>query len=218
MTKLLTGFIVVGALLVVLGGGARTSTVSHVTAKSGSGSGFTKLYDRTLTRSSATIDTGPHAIPDRYAVLTVWIIARTDARAHGDGVSGGTLVPIYVTVNGDNGPHYDFAYVVQGGYGTFGHGALTAQTSWEMTAHGSGGTDYPAVDRFTIPDYASTVFGKVGEETTASPNGGAAGDSEVVLKTLGWRGRDAVNRLTVRTGGKSKLVAGSRLLVYGGAG
>jgi hypothetical protein len=216
MAKFLAAFLIVATVVVF--SETRTSTVGQVVVKTGSGSGFTKLYDRTLTRSTATIDTGPHSIPGGYAVLTVWIIARTDDRSRGDGVSGGTLVPIYVTVNGDNGPHYDFTYVVQGGYGSFGHGALRAQTSWEMTAHGSSGTDYPAVDRFTIPGYSSTAFGKVGEETTASPDGGPVNDSEVVLKTLGWRGHEAVNRLTVRTGRKSKLVAGSRLLVYGTAG
>ena len=174
-----------------------------------------KLFDRTLTSDASMIDTGPGGIASVYSVLTIYIVARTDDVAGGDGMHGGTLVPIFVTLNGDTGPNYDFTYIVRGGFGTFGHGVLRGQRAWEMTAHGSGGLgNYPAVNRITIPDYTA-AFGKVGEATTASPDGMADNDSETVLKSLGWRGDAAINQLSVSTGGANRLVAGSRLLIYG---
>jgi hypothetical protein len=129
---------------------------------------------------------------------------------------GGTLIPIYARVNGDTGRHYDFTYIVRGGYGTFGHGVLRGQDAWELTAHGSSGTgNYPATNRITIPNYAATSFGKVGQDVTASPDGLADDDSEAVLKSLGWRSNAAINRLSITTGGTNKLRAGSRLLILG---
>jgi hypothetical protein len=35
------------------------------------------------------------------------------------------------------------------------------------------------------------------------------------VKSLGWRSDAAIDRLTVSTRGANKLVAGSRLLIYG---
>jgi hypothetical protein len=183
---------------------------------SGMGAGYTKLFDQTLTRDETTINTGADGIAPGYDVLTIWIVAKTNDVRGGDGRDAGTLIPIYATINGDTGAHYDFTYIVQGGYGTFGHGVLRAQNAWELTAHGSGGTgNYPAVNRITIPDYAATAFGKVGEVTTASPDGLADNDSEAVLKSIGWRSNAAINQLTITTGGTNKLKAGSRLLIYG---
>lgn len=180
------------------------------------GAGYTTLFDRTVTKDTTTIDTGPHGIAPGYDVLTIWIVARTDDVGGGDGTDGGTLIPIYATVNGDNRPDYDFTYIVQGGFGTFGHGVLRGQDAWELTAHGSGGTgNYPAVDRITIPGYAATAFGKVGVVTTASPDGMADDDTEAVFKSLGWRSNEAIDRLTITTGGTNKLKAGSRLLIFG---
>jgi hypothetical protein len=180
------------------------------------GAGYTTLFDRTLTKDTTTIDTGPNGIAQGYDVLTIWIVAKTDDLVGGDGTDGGTLIPIYATVNGDTRPDYDFTYIVQGGYGTFGHGVLRAQDAWELTAHGSGGTgNYPAVDRITIPGYAATAFGKVGVVTTASPDGMADDDTEAVFKSLGWRSNGAIDRLTITTGGTNKLKTGSRLLIFG---
>jgi hypothetical protein len=174
------------------------------------------LADIRLTKDTRTLDTGAAGIAGGYDVLTVYIIARTNDVGGGDGTHGGTLVPIYVTVDGDTSASYDLSYIVEGGYGTFGHGVLRAKKSWEMTAHGSGGTGkYPAVNRLTIPDYASSAFAKVGEATTASPDGMSDLDNETVVKSLGWRGTRPITRLTVTTGGKNKLKAGSRLLIIG---
>lgn len=174
-----------------------------------------KLFDRTLTGGSTTIDTGPGGVAAGYSVLTIYIVARTDDLTGGDGTDGGTLIPIYVTLNGDTGPNYDFTYVVRGGFGTFGHGVLRGQRAWELTAHGSGGVgNYTAVDRITIPD-STAAFGKVGEATTASPDGMADNDSETVVKSLGWRSDAAIDELTISTHGANKLVAGSRLLIFG---
>jgi hypothetical protein len=185
------------------------------TGPAGSG-GYTTLYDRTLKRDETTVDTGENGIAQGYDVLTIWIVAKTDDVNGGDGADGGTLIPIYATINGDTGPDYDFTYIVRGGYGTFGHGVLRGQNAWELTAHGSGGTgNYPATNRITIPNYATTAFGKVGQDMTASPDGMADNDSEAVLKSLGWRSNAAINRLTVTTGGTNKLKAGSRLLILG---
>lgn len=180
------------------------------------GAGYVKLFDRTLTRDTTTIDTGVNGIAPGYDVLTIWIVAKTNDLVGGDGAHGGTLIPIYATVNGDTGPHYDFTYIVRGGFGTFGHGVLRGQDAWELTAHGSGGTgNYPAVDRITIPGYAATVFGKVGVDTTGSPDGLADDDSEAVLKSIGWRSDAAINQLSITTGGSNKLKTGSRLLIFG---
>jgi hypothetical protein len=199
------------AAVLLLAHAGRTSPAESVSVH-GIGA---KLFDRTLTGDSTTIDTGPGGVAAGYSVLTIYIVARTDDRTGGDGTDGRTLIPIYVTLNGDTGANYDFTYVVRGGFGTFGHGVLRGQRAWEMTAHGSGGVgNYAAVDRITIPDYTA-AFGKVGEATTASPDGMADDDSETVVKSLGWRSDAAIDRLTVSTRGANKLVAGSRLLIYG---
>jgi len=180
------------------------------------GAGYAKLFDRTLTSDTSTIDTGVNGIAPGYDVLTIWIVAKTDDLVGGDGTNGGTLIPIYATVNGDTGAHYDFTYIVRGGSGTFGHGVLRGQDAWELTAHGSGGIgNYPAVDRITIPNYAGTAFGKVGVDTTGSPDGMADDDTEAVLKSIGWRSDAAINELSITTGGSNKLKTGSRLLIFG---
>jgi hypothetical protein len=194
----------------------RPTSVSATAATAGATGASTKLADITLGADATTIDTGIEGIASGYDMLTVWIVAKTDDASGGDGTHGGTLIPIYVTVNGDRDANYDLSYIVEGGYGTFGHGVLRGQHSWEMTAHGSGGTGgYPAVDRLTIPNYARTTFAKVAEETTASPDGMADNDNETVIKSLGWRGTAAISRMTITTGGANKLKAGSRLLIYG---
>lgn len=172
------------------------------------------LYDYEVAGSDkASIDTGvdtPNfgiagtgAFP-ALRLLEVWFCVRTDA--------AGAAAAVNITLNNDGTGIYDVQRV-QGNNATSAISAAVNQTEWAVTAHGSGGSGEPAVGRFTIPNYASTVFAKTAEFVGAVPDS-TVGNEIVNMRALGYRSTSAITRLKIAATGSEKLKVGSRLMIF----
>lgn len=166
---------------------------------------FTKLYDKTLSADTLTVDTGA-ILPAGYSALMVEMITRTD--------DAGASVGMFVRVNNDSGNNYDNQFV-QGANAAASAAVANAVAQWAFNTHGSGGSaSYPGVARLTIPGYDQTTFFKVAEMTSGAPDATAANDL-ARANVLGWRSTAAINRISFAVSSGGKFKAGSRFIVYG---
>ncbi len=170
------------------------------------------LYRYTVTGSDkASIDTGvdtPDAGSNDWTngdLLEIRMITRTD--------DAGATSNIEATVNNDTGSNYDQQAIFLLNT-TFSNGPNLGFSNWPLHSHGSGGeADTAACSNLDIPDYAGTVFHKLGfyfegrTDTTAANN-------ENGTAALGWRNTAAITRFKLSASGSAKLKVGSQLLIY----
>lgn len=165
------------------------------------------LFDSTLGVDTASIDTGVSGIASGFAVLEMWILARTD-----DAVVIGS---VSLTLNNDTGANYD-RHRFQAANTTVTGATGLAQTAWAIETHGaSASASFPSVTRITIPGYTQTTFFKTGEMTNASPDSTAA-NNNTTIDSLAWRSTSAISRAKIAVaGGGTVLKAGTRFLIMG---
>ncbi len=171
------------------------------------------VYRYTVTGSDKTsIDTGADTADagsndwTNGDLLEVLIVARTD--------DAGATSNANVNVNNDSGgTTYDHQQLA-GASTTASAATSLAQGAWVLQCHGSGGSaSYPMMTRITIPDYAGTVFNKVGEIADGVVDA-TAGNNSLRMRAIGWRNTAAITRLAVAATAGQKLKVGSQLLIY----
>jgi len=172
------------------------------------------VYRYTVSGSDKTsIDTGvdtPDAGSNDWTngdLLEIWANVRTD--------DTGATPNLDLTFNNDTGANYDQQYIVGFSNTSTAAGGLTAQNSWRLAAHGSGGAaSYASVVRASIPGYAGTTFFKTANAQAVLADTSTANEQSFAY-ALGWRSTSAITRIAIapETSGK-KLKVGSELLVY----
>lgn len=163
------------------------------------------LFDSTLTVDAASIDTGAGGIAGGFALLEVWILARTTEAVD--------ISSVNITVNGDAGANYD-RQAVQGADAAVAAGAFLATNAWSSPVPGAAQqVGAVGVIRMSFPAYGGTTFHKTAEATLAVGDDTAA-NNRVQFLGLRWRNTAAISRMAVAAAA-GNLVAGSRLLVMG---
>lgn len=180
-------------------------------AGGGGGGASTKLYDFTVTGADkASIDTNVDGTTvanfSGFDILEVFIIVRTD--------DAGASPTVDITLNNDNTAIYDTTRV-RNANATVSGGTPLAQTTWQLIAHGSGGSGgYAAVASLRMPGYAGTTFWKVADMSIGTVDATATNDF-VEVRALGYQSTAAITRFKIAAQGAAKLKVGSRVMVYG---
>lgn len=177
------------------------------------GIGATQLvYRYTVTGSDkASIDTGadsPDAGDNDWTggdMLEVYMLLRTDDAA--------AIALVDVTLNNDSSAIYDHERV-QGVSNVVSSAAVLADTRWQLTCHGSGGSaTYASAVTIWMPRYAGTTFWK-SATIQQGPTDATAANNDTKAGCLGYRSTSAVTRLKVDGQGSANLKVGSQLLIY----
>jgi hypothetical protein len=179
----------------------------------GSNMPVVKLYDYTVSGSDkASIDTqvddggnGAAALPTSYALLEIYIYARTDEAVE--------LTVIDLTFNNDGGANYDREMDRSRGSTASAINSLASSNLQMVFPGASAAANVFGGARVILPNYGGTVGMKVGELVTWCPvQSTNAGIDDMAI---GYRSTSAISRakITPDTSGK-KLKVGTRLLIY----
>lgn len=138
-------------------------------------------------------------------VLEVFMLIRTDDAA--------ARAVVDVTVNNDSSAIYDLGRLRLDNSTVTGVPVL-ADTRWQLTVHGAGGsTGYASPVELRLDGYAATTFWKAGVGAWPTPDETAA-TTDLKIGWVGYRSTTAITRFKVAGQGAAKLKVGSQLLIY----
>jgi len=171
------------------------------------------LASNTLASPAASITFT--AIAGSYSVLHLIVVGASTAVAESDRWS--------ISINGTAGANYDFQHV-SGSNTTAAAAARNAYASW-VTSAGAPPGDMPGASassgvagilEITIPNYAGTIFQKVGIWRSGySDAATAAADQESSAGIVAWRSTAAITQIVIAAASASNLATGTSAYLYG---
>lgn len=175
-------------------------------AISGTVGGFVKLFDHTLGADTATIDTGANGIPAGYAGLMIYVRGRRT-----DAVNSGGFG---LQFNGDTGTNYDYLWTDNSNGTVTGIVSNTQANTKVMEGPGS----LIRANTFGLAQcwllgYDETNTYKGVTSYGGFSDGGTHG--ELVTAISSWNSTAAINQITLVVGSPQKILAGSRMTIWG---